>query len=61
MFDFNPELYGIRMQIEEDLNIKGKRRFNALSVPEWYGIRLQPPEFESTPYMNILRAIFHFN
>ena len=28
MFDFNPELFGIRMQIEEDINIKGKRRFN---------------------------------
>jgi len=61
MFDFNTETFGIRMQVEEDLNIKGIRRFADYAVPRWYDIRLQPPEFEQTPYMNILRAIFHFN
>jgi hypothetical protein len=61
MFDFNTEHFGIKMQVEEDLNIKGVRRFTDCSVPRWFDIRLQPPEFEHTPYMNILRAIFHFN
>jgi hypothetical protein len=61
MFDFNPTTFGIKMQVEEDLERKkGVRRYAANSVPYWMGIDLQPPDMMTTPYCNNLMALFHF-
>jgi hypothetical protein len=41
MFDFNPTTFGIKMQVEEDLERKkGVRRYAANSVPYWFNIDL---------------------
>jgi hypothetical protein len=59
MFDFNPSTFGVHMAVEEvDSNYP---RFQQVSVPRWFNVKLTPPDFISTPYMNNLLALFHFN
>ena len=60
MIDYNPTTFGIHMQIDEDTS-KGFLRYKHLSVPNWFGVRLTPPDFMVTPYVNNLQAFFHYN
>ena len=60
MFDFNPTTFGIHMAIDENPT-QGAFRYKSLSVPKWFGVKLRPPDFLSSPYINNLQAFFHFN
>lgn len=58
MFDFNPLSYGIYMQVEEAFDVN---RYINCSAPLWFGVDIQPPDFQSTQHVNSLSAFFHFN
>jgi hypothetical protein len=45
MFDFNPVSYGIYMQVEEAFDVN---RYINCSAPLWFGVDIQPPDFQST-------------
>jgi len=58
MFDFNPVSYGVHMQVAEASDVQ---RYDKCSAPRWMNIAIEPPDFVSTPNLNSILALLHFN
>lgn len=60
MFDFDSLNFETSMQVEENY-IEHFRRFDEVTVPKWMGVNIKPTGFGTTPYVNNLQALIHFN
>jgi hypothetical protein len=58
MFDFDPDTFGVSMQVAEAPDVN---RYETNSAPKWLNVKIQPPNFVATQHLNSILSIFHFN